>query len=51
MKYELTDESITFMGHRLFRIRAIRSFNDVKAGDFGGYVEKKANLSHKGETQ
>ena len=45
-KYELTDDSITFMGRKLFRIRAIRSFNDVTVGDFGGYIEKEENLSH-----
>ena len=45
-KYELTDDSITFMGHKLFRIRAIRSFNGVNVGDLGGYIEKEANLSH-----
>ena len=45
-KYELTDDSITFMGRKLFRIRAIRSFNDVAVGDLGGFVEKEKNLSH-----
>ena len=45
-KYELTDDSITFMGRKLFRIRAIRSFNDVAVGDLGGFVEKEENLSH-----
>ncbi len=45
-KYELTDDSITFMGRKLFRIRAIRSFNDVTVGDLGGYIEKEENLSH-----
>ena len=45
-KYELTDESITFMGHRLFRIRAIRSFNRVAVGTLGGFIEKEENLSH-----
>lgn len=34
------------MGHKLFRIRAIRSFNGVNIGDLGGYIEKEANLSH-----
>lgn len=34
------------MGHKLFRIRAIRSFNGVNVGDLGGYIEKEANLSH-----
>ena len=45
-KYELTDDSITLMGRKLFRIRAIRSFNDVTVGDLGGYIEKEENLSH-----
>ena len=45
-KYELTDDSITFMGRKLFKIRAIRSFNDVAVGDLGGYIEKEENLSH-----
>ena len=48
-KYELTDDSITFMGRKLFRIRAIRSFNDVAVGDLGGYIEKEENLSHDGD--
>ena len=48
-KYELTDDSITFMGRKLFRIRAIRSFSNVAAGDLGGYVEKEENLSHDGD--
>ena len=34
------------MGRKLFRIRAIRSFNDVAVGDLGGYIEKEENLSH-----
>ena len=34
------------MGHKLFRIRAIRSFSGVNVGDLGGYIEKEANLSH-----
>lgn len=47
-KYELTEESIDFEGTTLHRIRAIRSFNDVKAGDLGGFIEKESNLSHGG---
>jgi acyl-[acyl carrier protein]--UDP-N-acetylglucosamine O-acyltransferase len=42
-KYELLKSSNGF-----FRIRALRDFNDVKAGDFGGYIESEANLSHEG---
>ena len=32
----------------LFRIKALRSFSDVKEGDIGGYVESEDNLSHDG---
>ena len=44
-KYEMTNESIEFIGVKLFRIRALQDFRDVKAGDLGGYIEKEDNLS------
>ena len=44
-KYEITNESINFRGVKLFRIRALQDFRDVKAGDLGGYIEKEDNLS------
>ena len=44
-KYELTSETIEFYGSTLYRIRAIKSFSDVKAGNLGGWVEKEENLS------
>lgn len=47
-KFELTDEFITFLGKKLFRIKALIDFGDVKAGDLGGYIGKKGNLSHNG---
>ena len=48
-KFELTSETITtFYGRKLFRIKALRNFGDVKKGDLGGYVEKEANLSQFG---
>lgn len=47
-KYELTDESITFNGSVLYRIRAVSSFGDVREGDLGGYIESEDNLSHFG---
>lgn len=46
-KYELTDETITVEGKTLYRIRALRDFGDVKAGDIGGYVESTNNLDNK----
>lgn len=45
-KYEFTDETIEVDGHTLHRIRAVRCFSDVKAGDLGGWIEKEHNLSH-----
>lgn len=43
-KYELTDETIVYLGHTLHRIRALISFNDVQAGDLGGWIETEDNL-------
>lgn len=47
-KYELTAEATIMRGHVLYRIKALRSFNGVKAGDLGGWVESEANLSQSG---
>lgn len=44
-KYELTNETIEFENKKLFRIRALKDFRYVKAGDLGGYVENVNNLS------
>lgn len=48
-KYELTDDTIKLIGKTLYRIKALKSFADVEAGDLGGYIEKEANLSHEGD--
>ncbi|OPB29470.1 polymer-forming cytoskeletal protein [Bartonella sp. WD12.1] len=49
-KYEFTSETIeTADGHTLHRIRALRDFGNVKAGDLGGYIELEDNLSHDGD--
>ena len=50
-KFELTTESITFLGRTLFRIKALISFGNVKAGELGGYIEKEGNLSHEGNAR
>ncbi len=47
-KYELTTDTKIVLGKKLFRIKALVSFGDVKAGDLGGYVERENNLSHEG---
>ena len=48
-KFELTTEFITnAFGKKLFRIKALVEFGDVKAGELGGYVEKEENVSQDG---
>lgn len=47
-KFELTSEFVTFLGKKLFRIKALISFGNVKEGELGGYVEKEENLSNDG---
>lgn len=47
-KYEFSEETLEVLGHILHRIKAIRSFSDVKKGDLGGWVEEESNLSHDG---
>ena len=48
-KFELTTDTKMHFGRKLFRIKALVSFGNVKAGDMGGYVEKEENLSHLNE--
>ena len=49
-KYELTSETTqTINGETLYRIKALRDFGDVKAGDLGGWVESESNLDHVGD--
>ena len=49
-KYELIEDDfiINYRGERLSRIRALRDFGAVKAGDIGGYVSGTHNLSQEG---
>lgn len=38
-KYELTGTfKINFFGKKVFQIKALISFGNVKAGDLGGYI-------------
>ncbi|BFH36104.1 hypothetical protein J6TS7_65390 [Paenibacillus dendritiformis] len=50
-KYEFTGETSNNIagGATLHRIRAVRDFGNVKAGDLGGWVESENNLSHEGK--
>ncbi len=49
-KYEITNIQHP-NNKKLFRIRALRDISrfDVKAGDLGGYIENKGNLSQEGD--
>ena len=49
-KFELTSEFTTnVFGTKLFRIKALVEFGNVKAGELGGYIEKEENLDHDGD--
>ena len=48
-KYELSNITIEINGVTLHRIKALKDFSDVKAGDLGGWVEKEDNLSQIGD--
>lgn len=45
-KYELLkDDTLKIGNYTLYRIKALKDFSDVKAGNLGGYVENYTNLS------
>ena len=49
MKYKLLRSKTREKdGMKLYRIKAIQSFSDVKAGDIGGFVQVECNLSQYG---
>jgi hypothetical protein len=48
-KYELTSETKKIGSETLYRIRALRAFEGVKEGDFGGFIAKEGNLSVSGD--
>ena len=48
-KYKLTEEIINVDGRTLYRIEALKDFNDVKKGDKGGFVESDNNLTQSGD--
>lgn len=48
-KFKLREDlTILEYNTKLYRIEALKDFNDVKKGDLGGFVEKEDNLSQKG---
>ena len=50
MKYEiLKDEFIELDGRKLYRIKALKDFRDVRKGTVGGYIESEQNLPQEGD--
>ena len=47
-KYELISETKVIDGVELHRIKALKSFGNIKEGDLGGWIESKKNLSQYG---
>lgn len=45
-KYEMIPA--VYQGNKLYRIKALKDFGDVKKGDIGGYIESGKNLDQKG---
>ena len=45
-KYEITNIKYQHFAETLYRIRAVRSFADVKVGQLGGFIQRATNLAH-----
>ena len=48
-KYVFTNETKEYDGQTLYRIRALKDFGNVKAGELGGFVSGEHNLSQEGD--
>ena len=48
-KYMLTNYTKEYDGQTLYRIRALKDFGNVKAGELGGFVSGEHNLSQEGD--
>ena len=48
-KYELTSETKVIDGVELHRIKALKSFGNIKKGELGGWIESEKNLSQCGD--
>lgn len=49
IKNEIKDLKIIKGDTLVYRVRALRSFGDVKKGDVGGFIQSESNLSHDGD--
>ena len=50
-KYEFTGETKTIGNAVLKRIRALKEFGEVSAGDIGGWIEKEKNSNQNGDAR
>ena len=48
-KYELTSETKVIDGVEVHRIKALKSFGNVKKGQLGGWIKSEKNLSQDGD--
>ena len=48
-KYELTSETKVINGVEVHRIKALKSFGNIKKGELGGWIESEKNLSQYGD--
>lgn len=48
-KYELTEDTKTYNGKTLHRIKATKSFGSITTRTLGGWIESEKNLSHDGD--
>lgn len=49
MKYKLTSETKVVNNITLHRIKALKSFGNIKKGELGGWIESEKNLSQYGD--
>ena len=47
-KYKLTNDIFVYHDIKLYRIKALKDFDDVSKGQLGGYIESEKNLSQEG---
>lgn len=50
MKYKYTGKTSMHKGRLLHQIVCVTPFGEVKAGELGGWIQKKSNLSQKGNS-
>ena len=47
-KYALTENVMNYNGRKVYQIKALKDFGDVKAGELGGWIGNEKNLSQSG---